>query len=346
MRRSFRLSHLRERLTVVVTQHLQRHLHALDAVGIVLLGSQESCVLLGPDLSHLLIGLGDAGQLTLKVGNLLLQGRNPGFCLVDLGRQTLDFRLFVLFLVGALLGLRLAEFVLRSLLLCLGFKLLDHFGNETLHFGEGVSRGRQSCPDSHRKRGQRLVTSFLPDCADLSQRTMEIVRHRLGVHLKESIRLVLRTTSFFLDDLSCSVQRFNLLCSLVHGHIPLFSSLFTVVMGLSITLDVLVQLLLCGLQVALRGCFHLSLCRQTLSGSIELLVVKSDLICQRLLHLLILEARRHLGLICFCFLRFGLVEHVPQQIQNAAGPVVGFVSGRFGGLSQGILRLLVRLQES
>merc|ERR1719163_638062 len=124
--------------SVVLSEDLQRQLHALDT----LLHLRPVCVvrrlLLCAQLVHLCLRRREVCKLFLKRRYLLLQLRRGGLCLVNLRGELLVLRLLVVLLRISLRELLVAVRLVRCIGLPLGGQPLNHFGDQALHLGEDV----------------------------------------------------------------------------------------------------------------------------------------------------------------------------------------------------------------
>mmetsp|Transcript_36947 Transcript_36947/g.80765 ORF Transcript_36947/g.80765 Transcript_36947/m.80765 type:complete len:209 (-) Transcript_36947:516-1142(-) len=163
--------------------------------------------------------------------------------------------------------------------------------------------------------------------------------------LHQAIRLGLSTTCLLLQDLDRSIEGVALTLSLCQAGLKLRRCLLASIVQVVQGCRVFGQFLLCDCQVTLGGRLDFLLFGQSLASGFQLLVVKRNLIGQRLLDFVVLELRSHLSLVSVGLLTLSLVKHVTQDVQNGTGAVVCLVRSRRWRLASLELCILLGLHQ-
>merc|ERR1719375_744738 len=314
-------------LRVVVAEHLERHLHALQALLEVALGLGPGRLLGRADLVRGLLLRGDLAELLLEHAHLLLELRDLRRGLVDLRRQVVHLALLVVALRLGIGHLLVAEGLLVRLLLRLREQLLHHLLNHLLHLGEGVRAEHDLAADAHRElregRDAHVLRERL-ERADHARRhaTRARARARLrrGLELQEGVVRALRGAArLLLQDLLRHGQRLELRRALLLLHLVLLRARHALVLEVLELLLVVRDLLRHALELTRGRGVRLLGHGLALLRRAELALLRLDRVREALLEHLEVVVRLHLRLLPVRALRLRLLEHVLHGRHDAAG---------------------------
>mmetsp|Transcript_93163 Transcript_93163/g.199824 ORF Transcript_93163/g.199824 Transcript_93163/m.199824 type:complete len:393 (+) Transcript_93163:513-1691(+) len=321
-------------LGVVGMQDLQCQLYTLQALLHLRLARLVLILLIRSKLRQLRLGRGEVSQGLLERGDLLLELSRARAHGVDLGAELAVLSLLVRPLLHGLAQLLVAVGLVRSIGLGVLRKGLDHVPNQPFHLREGivarggpVARGRGHAPGQLRQRLRMLLPRQVPDEADglevgkVSSRPQSRLLRALleqGGCLAEAVRNVARAASHVGNGLLRLRKCLQLLATALRRRFVVLGPQHAALLEASHDLFILRQGLLGLSQVALRRCFCLGLCGETLLRLIKSLSGELDLVLQRLLQHPEVVRRSGLLLPRIRKLVLGLLQDVLQRLHNGA----------------------------
>mmetsp|Transcript_8560 Transcript_8560/g.24609 ORF Transcript_8560/g.24609 Transcript_8560/m.24609 type:complete len:615 (-) Transcript_8560:7-1851(-) len=343
-------------LRVILPQHLQRHLHPLQArlhLRLVLLVLR---LLVRPDLRRLCLRLRELRQRSLCSGNLLLELHRPRRHGVDLRRELVHLCGLLDALLIGLRHLLVAVGLVRRVSLRVTLQRHNHVTNQLLHLSEGVAACRST--GAHRRchaacelcQGLRLLAAgetpheaHRLEVGKIRRRAEAAdTSHGPDLHersLAQAVGELLRTTGHLTQHLLGLRHRAQLLPSALDLGLEISGLGLAILLQSAHRLLVRRQVLRRCLQLPLVAGLALALRRQALLRVAHGLVAELHLVLQALLEHLELVFRVDLLLPRVVQLRLGLIEQPLQGLDDA--PAVALVGRSGRGLGfVAVVRLL------
>merc|ERR1719329_2041855 len=277
------------RLGIVLVEHFQGKLHAVEALLHLSAVLLPSSLLLRTELVHLGLRLDQGRKLSLQCCDFLAQLGCLGSGGLNVGSELLNLGLLVALLGVGLSQLLIAVSLLGGISLGLGLELLDHIGDQSLHFRKNIclvaATKAHSGGHARGKLGQHRRVLFLGELTDETHDMVGVtsLNERCGLL---NVRLISSATSGLHNDLLCGGKCLQFLTTALCFLLVLLGLGHAVVMELRKCLDVFVQVLGGDLEIALGGGLLL------LGGRLALRSLGLLLVCE--LHLVLETLLEHL----------------------------------------------------